>query len=667
MNIRIEQLTLTNFKCFRHKEIPLDSNVTTICGRNGVGKTTIADAILWCLFGKNSAGQSTFSIKTHDCEGKEIPHLDHSVEMVLTTNAITGTNEITLKRTLKETWVKKRGAYEEVLKGHTTEYFINGDSYTAKDYEKYISTLVNEDIFRAITNPQYFPSLKWQQQRKFLESLVDMSDVSATQEELDGFLASIPAGQGFEEARKHLSYKIKQIKDKLDKIPVRLEEQNKALPEKLDWDAIDVQYADVSRQQKAVDEKIVAIRSGNGGDVLREEIRKEIHAIRTDMGKIEEEQRKLLRLRQDEQDRAINTARQQFNKLVSEQRDLEQAIPSFSTLAKRCRENADETFKKEQTYIRTRWAETQIDFRSSGETCCPVCGQTLPPDMMKEKEILFNKNKAALKATLTAKAVKAKELFAEAENEAKEYEQKKEDAEKTLTDIKEQINTAFAEKQKLEKVILPTLDDILKDNVQYVELLAKLKEQQAKLDSVAITPDDNAQLADLQAQKVQYAETLSQLQSQLATRTQYDKIIALIVGIEQEQKDLVTQLSKLEQQEDIAREYQDRMNAILEERVNRHFKIVKWRMFRTVNNGGDPYDEPYCECYVDGVAYHDGLNQAARLNAGLDIINALCSHYNVTAPIILDNTESTLNILRTAGQQIRLQVEDTDLQIFQLS
>ena len=287
--------------------------------------------------------------------------------------------------------------------------------------------------------------------------------------------------------------------------------------------------------------------------------------------------------------------------------------------------------------------------------------------MMKEKEILFNKNKAALKATLTAKAVKAKELFAEAENEAKEYEQKKEDAEKTLTDIKEQINTAFAEKQKLEKVILPTLDDILKDNVQYVELLAKLKEQQAKLDSVAITPDDNAQLADLQAQKVQYAETLSQLQSQLATRTQYDKIIALIVGIEQEQKDLVTQLSKLEQQEDIAREYQDRMNAILEERVNRHFKIVKWRMFRTVNNGGDPYDEPYCECYVDGVAYHDGLNQAARLNAGLDIINALCSHYNVTAPIILDNTESTLNILRTAGQQIRLQVEDTDLQIFQLS
>jgi hypothetical protein len=86
-------------------------------------------------------------------------------------------------------------------------------------------------------------------------------------------------------------------------------------------------------------------------------------------------------------------------------------------------------------------------------------------------------------------------------------------------------------------------------------------------------------------------------------------------------------------------------------------------MFRTVNNGGDPFDEPYCECYVNGVAYHDGLNQAARLNAGLDIINALSAHYNVSAPIVLDNSESTINIISTIGQQIRLQVADTDFQL----
>ena len=83
MKIEIRKLELTNFKCFRHKEISFDQDVTTIRGRNGVGKTTIADAILWTLFGKNAAGQSTFDLKTHDADGKPIPNLDHSVEMVL--------------------------------------------------------------------------------------------------------------------------------------------------------------------------------------------------------------------------------------------------------------------------------------------------------------------------------------------------------------------------------------------------------------------------------------------------------------------------------------------------------------------------------------------------------------------------------------------------------
>ena len=75
MKIIIKSLTLTNFKCFRSKEITFNDDVTTIKGRNGVGKTTIADAILWCLFGKNSQGQADFDLKTHDENGKPIPNL----------------------------------------------------------------------------------------------------------------------------------------------------------------------------------------------------------------------------------------------------------------------------------------------------------------------------------------------------------------------------------------------------------------------------------------------------------------------------------------------------------------------------------------------------------------------------------------------------------------
>lgn len=149
-------------------------------------------------------------------------------------------------------------------------------------------------------------------------------------------------------------------------------------------------------------------------------------------------------------------------------------------------------------------------------------------------------------------------------------------------------------------------------------------------------------------EKLEYAATLSQLQSKLSSKEQYDKIQYLITGIKTEEKGLVAQLSELERKEDVAVRYQDRRNAILEEKINEHFCIVKWRLFRTVNNGGDPFQEPYCECYVDGVAYHDGLNQAARLNAGLDICETLCRHYGVSAPILVDNAEAVNNILPTS-------------------
>jgi DNA repair exonuclease SbcCD ATPase subunit len=83
MKITITRLELTNFKCFRSKEITFDQDITTIRGRNGVGKTTIADAILFCLFGKNVAGQSDLELfKTRE-NGTVIPNLDHSVEMEL--------------------------------------------------------------------------------------------------------------------------------------------------------------------------------------------------------------------------------------------------------------------------------------------------------------------------------------------------------------------------------------------------------------------------------------------------------------------------------------------------------------------------------------------------------------------------------------------------------
>ena len=675
MNITISRIELTNFKCFRHKELTFDSDVTTIRGRNGVGKTTIADAILWTLFGKNAAGQATFDLKTHGADGKPIPNLDHSVEMSLTVpGGSPAGKEITLKRTLKETWVKKRGSEEQVFKNNTTEYFVNGEAFTAKDYEKYISSLIPEETFRSITNPNYFPSLKWQVQRDLLTKMAgEITEEDFAKEGDDSELYQFrqmlaESDEDIIAYRKHLSYQIKQIKDKLDRIPVRLEEQNKALPESLDYDALEQQCADVLRQQKAVDEKIIAIRSGNGGDVLRAEIRNEIEHIRRDMNDIEDKERISFRIRQTEHDGKVAEASRQFNQLLLNQKDIEASIPSFDNMIARCRETLNQCEADAQA-IREEWANNlsrTLHFHDA-DGVCPTCGQYLPEDQIAEKrkkaEENLNADKARVKQALTERANKVKALRADAGDKIKELEAKKEEAQKNLADTKALINQVFSDKAVIEKSPVLSLEEALAANTQYQELLQARDELHKKLDSVGVDEEDENQLSELISKKSECNEILSRCHSLLATRDMRQKILALIAGINDEQRTLIAQLSELERREDIARRYQDRQNQILEARINGMFSLVKWRMFRTVNNGGEPFDEPFCECYVDGVAYHDGLNQAARLNAGLDIINTLCRHYNVSAPIILDNSESTINILPTIGQQVRLQVSDCDLQL----
>ena len=667
MKIELKRLELSNFKCFRHKEFDFANNVTVLRGRNGVGKTTVADAILWCLFGKNTQGQSDFDLKTHDSDGKPIPHLDHSVEMTLAVDD----NPVTLRRTLKETWLKKRGSDEQVFKNNTTEYLVNGEVVTATDYKKYISELINEDIFRVITNPSYFPSLKWQQQREFLTAMVGDVTPEADTEFADLLYQLSQSNEDIIAYRKHLSYQIKKIKDKLDRIPVRLEEQNKALPERLDWDTLSSQQSAILSQKSEVESQILQIRSGNGDDLRKDEIRRKLDSLHAEKRTIEVAIQKQVFDMQSEINARISELTAKFRELLNTQRDLETTIPSFDRLTERCQETLAQC-ERDAEDIRKRWVENnarKVEFDDS-DAVCPTCGQPLPESQVYESRQKavenLNRQKADVKQALKEQADKVKATRADAERQIEDIKSRKAEAEHNLSVVKEDINKAFSEKQKAEKEkeSLPVYEMLCNESMERKSVMFKIALLEEDLQSASATSDDDArQLSELEAKKAEYSDILQQLSSQLSSRSQYERIQSLISDIENEQAELITQLSELERTEDVARRFQDRQNAILESRVNEHFSLVKWRMFRTVNNGGDPFDEPYCECYVNGVAYHDGLNQAARLNAGLDICNVLCKHYNVSAPIIIDNSESSLNILETVGQQLRLEVFDSDLQI----
>jgi hypothetical protein len=64
-----------------------------------------------------------------------------------------------------------------------------------------------------------------------------------------------------------------------------------------------------------------------------------------------------------------------------------------------------------------------------------------------------------------------------------------------------------------------------------------------------------------------------------------------------------------------------------------------------------------CIAMVNGVPY-PVANSASQVNAGLDIINALCRYYETSAPIFIDNAESVNEHIQTESQIINLVVSN---------
>ena len=255
--IKLKSLSLVNFKGIRSLNIGFSDAETLVAGENGTGKTTVFDSFLWLLFGKDSTGRSdsNFNIKTLDSDGKPILHLEHSVTGVLSVDGKT----VTLQRCYVENWVKPRGTTEESLKNHATEFYLNGVKLaTKKEYDSEVAAIIPEDVFRMITNPFYFTSMKPEAQKEILLDMVGTltdQDVAQTKPEYLELLAQL-SGRSIAQYAKEVAAKKKACKDELSVIPSQIETARKLMPEEEDWVAIDSEIEDKNARIQQIEEQI---------------------------------------------------------------------------------------------------------------------------------------------------------------------------------------------------------------------------------------------------------------------------------------------------------------------------------------------------------------------------------------------------------------------------
>lgn len=166
MKIELKQLSLTNFKGCEAASFEF-GNTTTITGRNGSGKSTIYDAFLWLLFGKDQLDR-----KNHD-----ITPIKNGVRVDNVITTVTGILLIddkptTLTRSYVQKWTRKRGATTEVFSGYQTEYIVDGLPRKESEYNAFVNSIAPEGLLKILTNVNTFLSLNWKEQRRWLFEMV---------------------------------------------------------------------------------------------------------------------------------------------------------------------------------------------------------------------------------------------------------------------------------------------------------------------------------------------------------------------------------------------------------------------------------------------------------------------------------------------------------------
>lgn len=640
--IVLQSLAITNFKGIAHLDVNFQDN-TTICGENGTGKTTIMDAFLWLLFGKDSTGRadSNFNIKTLGADGKPILKQEHSVCGVLLVDG----NPIKLQRNYEEVWTKPTGTTVETLTNHKTVFYINDvKQSTKRDYDAEINSIIPEDVFKMITDPGYFCRLSAAAQK---EMLLDMAG-TVTDEEVAAlkpeYLALLGSLQGRPLAMfiKEVAAKKRAIKDELSAIPASIETAERLKPAPADWKALEKELKAKQEELAQLDAQIADKTQLNEAETKRKvDIQKSIGELKLSLQRRQNEITQGAENGRTEAQRKVNTIESQIWRA---EQDLTQKQRTVDGLKAQIDAVENELASLRESYKAINAEKLTFP---EGAFVCPTCKRPLEQEDIDAKrmelEANFNTDKAKRlqdnKATGLAKKNHQDQLREQLLNAEKAYA----DADAQLNGLREQLEEARAGVPEA-----PDVNALIAADEKCRDLTNSITDLENQL-TVDAKPVD---VSELTGKKAEVNQAISDLITRLAARDAIKRAEDEIQRLEEKRVAANQALTELEGQEFVSQDFQKAKDAALLTRINGMFKVVSFSFIDSQLNGGEKLT---CVCTVNGTPYPD-VNNAGKVNAGIDIINAICKSKGLCAPIFIDNRESVCNLIPTESQIINLVV-----------
>lgn len=657
MRMILKSLHMENFKGIRSLDVKF-SNKIKIKGQNAAGKTTIFDAFTWLLFNKNSAGEEKFNVRPLDKDGKRIDNVEIKVAGVIEVDG----KEVELSKVQKQNWVKKRGTDTVTLQGNVNSFEIDGYPKSEAEFKTYISGLAqSEEMFKMLTNPQYFSSLKWKEQRDILMKLVaDVSDVELAQTDAKyaPLIDELEKAPSTDDIRAKFSKALSEWKKKQAEIPVRIDEAEKS---KVDVDVAEQELlkADLERKIEALEDLMAK------SDVRIDEMRSEEMHCQFEMSAIAQTMDNELSSKKHEienhkydRERKLEDVRSSIRKaqdsIERSKKSISEQTLKKSDLVKRYKE------EKEKKFDDSKWI---FDVST---TVCSLCGQRFPEDKIESLRADFSQRKADAIEIFNEEHAKTLAMIVDDGNACaemiKNLTKNNKELENKINTLKlneaEEIDIIKGFDEQISKI--PACADYMQ-NAEYAKLKAKQDKLLVDIAELESKGADKA-VEDAKADKAKLKSQLDEVNKIIAQAANNVAIDDRIETLRDEQKEIGQKVADQEQMLYLLEEFIRFKLDKVSESINSHFKTVNFKLFEMQLNGGM---KDCCECTVNGVPYST-LNSGHRIVAGLDIIRSLSELYGVSAPIFVDNAESLneFNVPAVDAQLILLSVsEDKQLKV----
>jgi len=668
MQVTIKTLRLSYFKGIKQIELEFSPESNSILGANASGKTTIFDAVWFLFFGKDSTGRADFQIKTLNEDNTFIEKVDHEVYGVFD---IDGT-EKTFKRTYKQQWSK-----EGKLKGHTTNYEIDGFPVRLESqYRKEVEEFFAEELFKLLTNPLFFNSMKTNERRNVVigmaEELTDdqvFSRIGSKSKVVAKLEEELQKGATIDKLRQKALMDKKAYQEKKESIPTRIDEAERSKPEPYEFDELSEVIKEKKKELEDINKEIKALENENTANnkALRDWQTKLFEA-KNKLQKFEFQAEQELNQWINNRDKRPKELNQKIKELKYEAAKIDQTKDQFDIKIQKKEKSIidiEESIQKltaaKEKLIQEYKEEHRKEFEWNGKEC-PTCHRqyegTQALNAEEEARASFNLNKKKKLDDITLEGTRIKNKI---ESEREEINQIKGSINQTSIEQQESL----AKKSELSDQLMTlessinewystpaeerTIEDFLSDDAKAIQVeIESLEKSQPK-------EGEKADTSNLEESKKTVEQALENLQKAMANKETIERIEKRIQSLKIEETELAQKITEAEGIEHACFEFQKAKVEMIEDQINSKFDLVTFKLFETQLNGNE---KEICDTLYSGVPFAD-LNNAGKIQAGLDIINALSKHNDIYLPIFIDNRESVTWVPDTQSQIINLVVDPT--------